>query len=171
MSESESRLAPVRRRRTRLVTMGIVGALLVALAVWYVNNPRTLPVSETTVQATAVAGRPVYVGMFTAPADFGRTLDLSGVKVHTTANIEVEVVPLLCRDGSVAVTTDPTAFCAELVNPESQTFGPGDSILLEVSSGDAAIAVIDRVQLGFREGLQWGTREAGASAIVSIQAR
>ncbi len=171
MSESESRLVTGRRRRTRLLTVGVVGALLVALSVWYVNNPRALPVSETTVRATAVAGRPVYVGMFTAPGDFDRSLELSGVKVHTTANTEVEVVPLLCRDGSVAVTTDPAPFCAELVNPEGQTFGAGDSIVLEVTAGDTAIAAIDRVRLGFREGVQWGTHEAGASAIVAIQAR
>jgi len=171
VSEPETRLAMGRRRRTRTVTVGVLGLLLAGLAVWYANAPAALPVSDATVTATTVAGRPVYVGMFTATGDFDRTLDLSGVKVHTTANTEVAVVPLLCRDGSLAVTTDPTAFCAELVDPEGQTFGAGDSIVLEVSSEEAAIAVIDRVRLGFREGLQWGTREAGASAIVSIEAR
>ena len=36
---------------------------------------------------------------------------------------------------------------------------------------ETAIAVIDRVRLGFREGIQWGTREAGSTALVNIQAR
>ena len=43
--------------------------------------------------------------------------------------------------------------------------------MLEVSSDETAIAVIDRVRLGFREGLQWGTLEAGSPALVNIQAR
>jgi hypothetical protein len=146
-------------------------ALLVALGIWYVNSPSALPTSNATVNASTVAGRPVYVGVFAATGGFERTLHLSGVKVRTTANTQVEVVPHLCRNGSLSVTTEPAAFCGELVNPEGQQFGPGDSIVLEVSSDENAIAVIDRVRLGFREGLQWGTREAGSPAIVSILAR
>lgn len=171
VSEPEPRLTMSRRRRTRLVTLAVVAAAVAGLAAWYVNNPRDLPVTAATVNATTAAGRPVYVGMFTPPGDFDRTLELSGVKVRTTANTQVEVVPLLCRGGSLAVTTDPTAFCAELVNPEGEPFGPGDSIVLEVSATETAIAAIDRVRLGFREGLQWGTREAGGTAVVSIQGR
>ncbi len=146
-------------------------ALLVALGVWYVNTPSSLPISNSKVNATSVAGQPVYLGVFAATDDFERILHLSGVKVHITANTQVDVVPHLCRNGSISVTTEPEAFCGELINPEGQTFGPGDSIVLEVSSDETAIAVIDRVRLGFREGLQWGTREAGSSAIVSIAAR
>jgi hypothetical protein len=150
----------------------VVGVgLLVALGIWYVNTPSALPTSNATVNASAVAGQPVYLGVFSATDEFERTLHLSGVKVHTTANTHVEVTPHLCRNGSLSVTTDPEAFCGELLNPEGQTFGPGDSIVLEVSSAETAIAVIDRVRLGFREGLQWGTREVGSRAIVSIQAR
>jgi hypothetical protein len=154
------------------VAIGIVFALLfAALAAWYVNSPSSLPTSNATVKASTVAGRPVYLGVFLATDEFARTLHLSGVKVHTTANTQVEVVPYLCRDGSLAVTTDPNAFCGELVNPEGEPFAPGDSIVLEVSSEETAVAVIERVQLGFREGLQWGTREAGSPAMVTIQAR
>jgi hypothetical protein len=162
----------VRQRGRVRVAIGSVFALLfAALAVWYVNSPSALPTSDATVNASTVAGRPVYLGVFAATHEFARTLHLSGVKVSTTANTQVEVVPYLCRDGSLAVTTDPDAFCGELVNPEGQTFAPGDSIVLEVSSDETAIAVIDRVRLGFREGIQWGTREAGSSALVNIQAQ
>jgi hypothetical protein len=167
---SETGLEMGHRRRTRRVLLGVVALLLIAMAVWYVNNPRSLPTSDTKLNASTVTGSPVYVGVFVAPKDFDRTLHLSGVKVHTTANTQVEVVPHLCRQGSIAVTTDPEPFCGDLQNPEGKTFGPGDSIVLEVSSDATAIAVIDRVELGFREGLQWGTKPAGASAIVSIQA-
>lgn len=155
--------------RWALLVTGI--ALLLGVGVWYVNSPKALPTSDAALNASAVAGQPVYLGVFVATHDFERTLHLSGVKVHTTANTQVRVRPLLCRDGSLSVTTEPEAFCGELVNPEGQTFGPGDSIVLEVSSQETAIAVIDRVELGFREGLQWGTREAGLPAIVSIQGR
>lgn len=159
------------RRQVRLALGIVVGVLLVALAVWYVNSPSPLPTSNATINASTTAGRPVYIGVFAASKEFERSLRLSGVKVRTTANTRVEVVPYLCRNGSLAVTTDPAAFCGELINPEGQPFEPGDSIVLEVSSDETAIAVIDRVRLGFREGLQWGTREAGSSAIVRIQAR
>ncbi len=169
MSHTALEVPPRGRSRWALLVTGI--ALLVALGIWYVNNPSALPTSNATVNASAVTGQPIYVGVFTASDEFERTLRVSGVKVHTTANTQVDVVPHLCRDGSLSVTTEPAAFCGELVNPEGQTFGPGDSIVLEVSSDESAIAVIDRVELGFREGLQWGTREAGSRAIVSIRAR
>jgi hypothetical protein len=169
---SQPGLAVRQRGRGVRLAIGIVFALLLAaLAVWYVNSPSSLPTSNTTVNASTVAGRPVYLGVFAATDDFARTLHLSGVKVRTTANTRVEVVPYLCRDGSLAVTTDPDAFCGELVNPEGETFAQGDSIVLEVSSDETAVAVIDRVRLGFREGLQWGTREAGSPALVNIKAQ
>lgn len=168
---SETRLEMGQRGRTRRVVLGLVAVLLIGLAVWYVNHPRSLPTSATKLNAATVTGSPVYVGVFVAPKDFDRTLHLSGVKVHTTANTQVEVVPHLCRQGSISVTTDPEPFCGDLQNPEGKAFGPGDSIVLEVSADETAIAVIDRVRLGFREGLQWGTEPAGASSIVTIQAR
>ena len=168
---SQAVLEVRQRAQSRWVLLATGIALLVGLGIWYVNSPSALPTSNATVNASAVAGQPIYLGVFAATDDFERTLHLSGVKVHTTANTHVEVVPLLCRDGSLSVTTEPDAFCGELVNPEGETFGPGDSIVLEVSSEETAIAVIDRVELGFREGLQWGTREVGSRAIVSIRAR
>jgi hypothetical protein len=149
----------------------VIGVLLAALVVWYVNSPSDLPTSDQPVQASTTAGRPVYVGVFSAGSDFERALRLSGVKVHTTANTEVEVVPHLCRGGSLAVTTEPATFCEALVDPEGESFERGDSIVLEVSSDESTIAVIDPVRLGFREGLQWGTRKAGSGAIVEIRAR
>jgi hypothetical protein len=168
---SQPALSVQPRWRVRQAVGAATAVLLAALVVWYVNSPSDLPTTDDPVNASATAGTPVYVGVFAADRDFERSLRLSGVKVHTTANTQVDVVPHLCRDGSLAVTTEPDAFCGELVNPEGQTLESGDSIVLEVSSDQTAIAVIDAVRLGFREGLQWGTREAGAPAIVRIQAR
>ena len=48
-------------------------ALLVALGVWYVNTPSALPTSNATVNASAVTGQPVYLGVFAATDEFERT--------------------------------------------------------------------------------------------------
>ncbi len=160
-----------RRPKWRWAVWALVAAAVLAVTVWYVNSPGSLPTSDTMISASTPVDQPVYVGVFAPEPDFGRTLHISGVKVHTTSNTEVTVVPLLCRGGAVGVTSDPESFCDELVNPEGQTFGAGDGIVLEVSSPEAAIAVIDRVRLGYRDGLQWGTHEAGAGAVVRILAR
>ncbi|MCW2797646.1 hypothetical protein [Nocardioides sp.] len=146
-----------------LVAIGAAGA-----GAWFVNHPEDLPTSDERVTASTPVGQPVYVGVFSATADLGRTLHLSGVKVHTTSNAQVEVVPLLCHGGTIGVTADPAAFCADLVNPEGETFGPGDDIVLEVTSETAGVAVIDRVRLGYRDGLQVDTQEAGAPVVVNI---
>ncbi len=159
-----------RRPRWRLAVWLAVAIAVLGVVVWYANSPAELPTSDREVSASTPVGRAVYVGMFAPEADFGRTLHLSGVKVHTTSNTEVDVVPLLCRRGGVSVTTEPETFCPELVNPEGQTLRVGDSIVLEVRSDEPAVAVIDRVRLGYRDGLQWGTQEAGSTAVVRILA-
>ncbi|MDO9496070.1 MAG: hypothetical protein Q7J48_10240 [Nocardioides sp.] len=160
-----------RRPRWRPAVWALVAAAVLAVTVWYVNSPNALPTSDRMISASTPVDQPVYVGVFAPESDFGRTLHLSGVKVHTTSNTEVSVVPMLCRGGTIGVTTEPKSFCAELVNPEGETFRAGDDIVLEISSAESAIAVIDRVRIGYRDGLQWGTHEAGAGVVVRILAR
>lgn len=160
-----------RRPRWRLAVWAAVAVAVVAVVVWYVNSPEELPTSDTTISASTPVDQPVYVGVFAPDANFVRTLHLSGVKVHTTSNTEVSVVPLLCRGGTIGVTTEPETFCDDLVDPEGQTFRAGDDIVLEISSAEPAIAVVDRVRLGYRDGLQWGTHEAGAGVVVRVLAR
>jgi hypothetical protein len=161
----------VRRRPV----VGWVAVLVVAAAaggggVWFVTHPGELETSDRTVEAMTPVGQPVYLGVF-APTGFDRTLRLSGVKVHTTSTVEVEVVPLLCHGGTIGVTSDPSTFCSDLVNPEGESFGPGDSIVLRVTGDSAGAAAIDRVRLGYREGIQVATQEAGEPSVVSILAR
>ena len=158
------------RRDPRFVeaVLAITGLLVVALGAWYVNTPTPLPVAPNTIQAATPVDQPVYVGVFAPSAAFGRMLTLSGIKVSTTSNTELSVVPLLCRGGTLGVTTDPTRFCDELVNPEGERFGPGDDIVLEITGDRSAVAVIDRIRVGFREGLRWGTEEAGAPVVVRV---
>lgn len=147
-------------------------ALLLGWLAWYAATPEDLPVSDRTVNASGVVGAPLYVGMFTAPDDFERTLRISGVKVHTTANEKIAVTPILCRRGAIGVTTEPGQFCSALVNPEGERLVAGDSIVLKVESDVPALAVIDRIRIAYREDLQWDTQQAGNhQAIVGIAGR
>lgn len=153
---------------------GLVVALAIVLTwlVWYAVTPERLPVSKKVVNANGVVGSPLYVGMFAAPGDFGRTLRISGVKVHTTSDVELEVTPLLCRRGTVGVTTQPDQFCADLVDPEGERLVGGDSIVVRIESEHAALAVVDRVRIAYREDIRWDTQPAGnQQAIVTIAGR
>lgn len=157
-----------RRRPTRIVATAIVlGAILTAV-VYYVARPVPLVLDTAEVTASVPAGQSVYVGVYATGADFGRTLHLSGVRVHTTSTSELTVVPLLCRNGSVSVTVAPRGMCEELVDPQGQDLTSGDEIVLQVTGSTAAQAVIDPVRLVFREGLRWGYLPAGAAAIVRV---
>lgn len=168
---SSGSLQVERRPRWGRAVWAGVAAVVLAVTIWYANSPAELPTSDRTVSASTPVDQPVYVGVFAPDADFSRTLDLSGVKVHTTSNTAVTVVPLLCRGGAVGVTTEPDSFCEELVDPQGEKFTEADSIVLEINSPEPAIAVVDRVRLGYRDGLQWGTHEAGAGAVVRVLAR
>jgi hypothetical protein len=160
--------------RQRPVVGWLVVAVVVAAAAaggsWFATHPQDLETSDRTVEAMTPAGQPVYLGVF-EPTGFDRTLHLSGVKVHSTSTVQVEVVPLLCHDGTIGVTSDPATFCSALVNPEGESFGPGDSIVLKVTGESAGAAAIDRVRLGYREGFQAATQEAGEPSVVTIIAR
>ncbi|TNM50815.1 hypothetical protein FHP29_00145 [Nocardioides albidus] len=180
---------PSRRRETRLGAPPVprpsfqsrgwrIAGLVVALAltlgwlVWYAMTPERLPVSAKVVNANGVVGTPLYVGMFAAPGDLGRTLRISGVQVHTTSDVKLKVTPLLCRRGTVGVTTKPEEFCADLVDPAGERLVGGDSIVLRVEAEQAALAVVDRVRIAYREDVRWDTQPAGnRQAIVTISDR
>ncbi|MBU2698500.1 hypothetical protein [Pimelobacter sp. 30-1] len=161
-----------RSRTWRYAVLALATLLGAAWLVWYALTPEQLPVSDKALNASGVVGTPLYVGMFAPPADFGRTLRIAGVKVHTTADVKIGVTPLLCRRGTVGVTTKPEQFCAELVNPEGQRLVGGDSIVLKVDAPEAALAVIDRIRIAYREDIRWDTQAAGNhQAIVMIAGR
>jgi hypothetical protein len=118
------------------------------------------------VSATTPVGVPVYIGMFAAPNDFGRRLSVDGVKVRATATAAVSIVPLLCRGGSVAVTSTPDPFCVELRDPQGATLGTGDSLVLEVTAESPSVVVVDRVRVGYQDGVRAGTQDAGVQEAV-----
>ncbi|WP_408895967.1 hypothetical protein ACJ5H2_13715 [Nocardioides sp. R1-1] len=161
-----------RSRGWRITGLVVALALAVGWLVWYATTPEDLPVTEKVLNANGVVGTPLYVGMFAVPSDFGRTLRVAGVKVHTTSDVELEVTPLLCRRGTVGVTTEPDQFCADLVDPEGERLVAGDSIVVRVESETAALAVVDRVRIAYREDIRWDTQPAGnQQAIVTIAGR
>lgn len=168
MSPPAAPLLVRRRRRVIWATAVVVVVAVAAVAVWYAGSPAQLPTTEQPIEASTPAGVPIYVGVFVPPADFGRAVHVSGVKVHATSGAPLTVSPLLCRGGAVRVTSDPGPFCEELVDPEGAELGAGDSIVLEVRGDTPTDAVVDRVRVAYRDGLQWDTQEAGAPATVTI---
>lgn len=155
------------------ITFAAAGALLLlGWFVWYATTPEDLPTTDKTISAPGVVGTPLYVGMFSAPDGFDRTLRISGVKVHATTSADLTVTPLLCRRGTVGVTTGPDQFCSDLVDPEGQRMVGGDSIVLKFEASTPVIAVVDQLRIAYREDVRWDTQPAGNDqAIVTFSAR
>lgn len=152
--------------------LAVLGALLLVAgwAFWYATSPDELPVDDRRFTESRAVGEPVYVGMFTPPAGYDRTLHLSDVSVPTDGG--GAATPFVCRDGAFGVTSDPEQFCSDLVEPEGAELGPSDSIVVEVSSDVPAVVTVGRLELSFRDGLTWGTDEAGnAGAEITFVAR
>jgi hypothetical protein len=154
-----------RPRTLRWVVVGVTVLVLAAWIAWFLRSPGALPTEDRTVTASGVVGTPLYVRAFTAPSDFGRTLHVSGVKVHTEASADVDITPVLCTGGANDVTTAPDQFCDDLANPEGEELGEGDSILLEVRADQPVEAHIDRIRIGFRQDVRSATEPAGVAGI------
>lgn len=162
---------PLQLRRRR--GLGWVGWLLALLLVggvvaWVSTHPEELPTTQQRVVATTPVGDPVYVGVFAARPGFDRTLHLAGVRIFASSTVDVEITPQLCKGGSVGVTTSPEAFCDEVVGTEGTTMVEGDEIVLEIAGDDAGTVAIDRIRVAYRDGVQWGTDDAGAPSVVSL---
>lgn len=155
--------------------IGLVALVVVAVLgwfIWYATTPEALPTNDKTTSANGVVDTPLYVGMFSAPDDFGRTLRISGIRVHATTSADMTVTPLLCRRGTVGVTTRPEQFCADLVNPEGARLVGSDSIVLKIESVEPVVAVIDQIEVAYREDVRWDTQPAGTQqAIVTVTGR
>jgi hypothetical protein len=159
------------RRGWRITLYAVVLVVLLAVLGWVSTHPKPLATTDTTVQAETPVARPVYVGVFGTPADFDRTLHISGVRVFATASSDVTIVPHVCHGGSVNVTSTPESFCGEFGPTEGATLGSGDEIVLEVVGDVPGVVDIDRIRIAYRDGMQWATQDAGARAKVSILAR
>lgn len=155
------------------ITGGVAaGALAVGWFTWYAMTPQELSTTTSTISATGVVGTPVYFGMYAPGKDFDRTIRIRGVKVHATTSADMTITPLLCRRGTVGVTTQPDEFCADLLDPAGERLTSDDSIVLKVESAMPVTAVVSQLEVAYREDLRWDTQPAGAGqAIVSISGR
>lgn len=168
--EVPRRQRPERRSKWwRLLVVLATLALAAGWLVWYLLTPEDLPTSEEVVEGSAVVDQVVYVGMFAPGSDFDRSLEISEISVDVSPADVADVTPMICRDGSLAVTADVDTFCPELDPPEDADFSDGDSIVLAVSSSLPTEIEIGRIEISFRDGIRWGTKEAGiAGATVSF---
>ncbi|ANH40130.1 hypothetical protein I601_3726 [Nocardioides dokdonensis FR1436] len=167
-SSSTSGLGVVRGRLLTRAALALLVASTALLAWWFVTNPPPLPSAEGHVTASTTAGRPVYVGVWTTPADFARTLDLAGVHLRADATVDVTLEPLLCRGGSIGVTTDPAPFCRELVDPAGATLRAGDSLIIKAEASEPGAVYVDLPTVAFREGPRWGHSRAGTKAVIAV---
>lgn len=158
-----------RRPRTTLAVWTVAVAVVAGLAFWFVSTPPALGTSDTTVAGSTAVGQDLYLGV--APADSDRTLAVSGVRVHVSAEVPVDVEPLLCVGGTPRVSSDAGSFCRDLLTPDGRDLAPGDTIVLRVRGEYAGTVEIDRVRIAYREGVRWGTQEAGSPATVTILGR
>ncbi len=158
---------PRRRRRAqqsklwRIVAVVGVVVLVVGWAIWFLRTPDGLPISARTADGTGVVDQDIYVGMFAVGDDFDRTLRISEVKVPVEADGDVEVDAKICRGGTISVTSDAERFCDELDDPDGADFSEGDSIVLVVSASEPVDVTIGRIEISFRDGIRWGTKEGG----------
>jgi hypothetical protein len=159
------------RRGWRITAYAAFLLAMVALLAWVSTHPKELATSNTRVKAETPVGQHVYVGVFGTPADFDRTLHISGVRVFATSTSDVTIVPHVCHGGSVSVTTTPDTFCRSFGPAEGATLEAGDAVVLEVDGTTPAVVEIDRVRIAYRDGLQWATQDAGAPSQVSILTR
>lgn len=160
--EVPRRQRPAKRSKLwRILVVLAILAVAVGWAIWFVRTPDDLPTSSGTVEDAGVVDQGLYVGMFAVGDGFDRTLEISEVTVEVEADGDVEVQPQLCRGGTISVTTDAEKFCTELVDVEGADFSEGDSIVLLVSASEATEVEIGRIEISFREGIRWGTKEAG----------
>ncbi|MDZ5623518.1 hypothetical protein [Nocardioides bizhenqiangii] len=165
---SSSSLEVPRRQRPekrsqwwRVLVIVATVAVAVGWLIWFLRTPDDLPTSSGTVDDVGVVGQEVYIGMLAVGDDFERTINISDVEVDVTADGEVDVEPMLCRGGSVSVTTDAAPFCPELDPVEGAELSDGDSIVLVVSAAEPTEVEIGRIEISFREGIKWGTKAAG----------
>lgn len=160
--EVHRRQQPAKRAKLwRIVIILWAVALAIAWLVWFLRTPADLPTERGRVNESGVVDQAIYVGMFAVGDDFDRTISISEVKVDVDAEGEVSVEPKICRGGTVSVTTDATPFCEELEDPDGADFSSGDSIVLVVSASEPTEVEIGRIEVSFRDGLRWGTKEAG----------
>ena len=160
--EVPRRQKPEKRSKLwRIVVILATLAVAVGWLVWFLRTPDDLPTADGRVTESGVVDQTVYIGMFAVGDGFDRTIRISEISVDVSSDEDVEVTPLICQGGSLSFTTDADSFCPELDKPDDTDFSDGDSIVLAVTSSAATEVTIGRLEISFRDGIRWGTKEAG----------
>jgi hypothetical protein len=158
-----------RRPRSALAVWTVAVAAVAGIVFWFVTTTPALATGDEPVVASTPVGQDVYVRV--VDGDRGRTIAVSGVQVHVRSEVPIEVEPLLCLGGSPRVTTEPRAFCRDLVAPDGRDLSGADALVIRVNGEYAGTAEIDTVRIGFRDGVRWGTQKAGVPARVTVLGR
>lgn len=146
-------------RWTRLAWLGVAVALVAGLA-WYVTHPAPLPPSDGHVETRTRLGSPVFVGIPT-----GRDLTVRSWEIDLG---DGQGDLLVCRDGSVGVTSSPESFCSSVTEADGAHLDANDSLVLEVSSSRYSLVVGGPLHIAWREGIQLGEQDAGPTLSVMV---
>ena len=160
MATLDSGLGTRSGRWTRLAWLGVAAALVAGLA-WYVTHPAPLPPSDGHVETRTRLGDSVFVGIPT-----GREMTVRSWEIdlgHGEADL------LVCRDGSVGVTSSPDSFCSSVAEAaEGAHLDAGDSLVLAVQSTRHSLVVGGPLHLAWREGIQLGEQDTGPTISVMV---
>lgn len=169
-SESPSGFEVGGPRWTRWLWVPVILALA-GFAAWWMTHPEALPSSSDSLDAQTKAGQTIYIGVTNDDdIDGSRELHVRDVTFKKQTRGAVDVVALICHDGSINTTADPSPFCDSVENAKDATFqlGGGDQLVISVTAESSQIVSLQDITLSFREGLQWGTERIGPAIVVDV---
>jgi len=157
-------------RWTRWLWVPVMLALA-AFAAWWMTHPEELPSSSDTLNVQTKAGQTIYIGVTSDDdVDGSRELHIRDVTLTKQTRGPVDVIAMICHDGSINTTADPGPFCGSIEKAKGSTLdlGGGDQLMISVTAESSQIVTLDEVSLAYREGLQWGTQSIGPRVVVSV---
>jgi len=156
---------------TRWLWIPVILALA-GFAAWWMTHPEELPSSSETLTAPAKAGQTVYVGVTSDnDLDGSRELHVREVTFTEQTRGAVDVIALICHDGSINITADPGHFCDSVEEAEGSTLdlGGGDQLVISVTAESSQLVTLEEVTLSYREGLQWGSQPIGPRVVIDVR--
>ena len=153
-------------RRSRLAALWWLPVALVVLAGlgWWLTHPQPLAEAGGSVRAQATANAPVYVGVW-APGVDDPAVTVTGVRLQVDQGTAEASV---CRGGRIGVTSDPEAFCEEVVGLEDHEVAPSDQVILAISGPAGATVRVEPVTLSYRDGMRSGSQAVGPRVQVDV---
>lgn len=146
-----------------------VAAVFIGVFVWWALHPEGLPREDGEIEISVTAGQTAYVGLIGRENDGElREIDIRDVTFDTSAE-GLELEALICRDGAIGTTTDPSEFCREVVEAEGAlTLGGDDQLMVAITGSELALIRVNEVDISYRDGLQFGTDSTGPRIVVYV---